>query len=275
MKNILIVENLVEFNNFNSKLNLEELGMIYYLKNLKEKNLDNLLNDLSIKVDKFRGLIQNLEKKKIIKLDLDVKNKEFVCWKISFIKEEIKVKSNLRNLFILSEEQVKNLEKLSSKEEVFFKAYKIYELNKDKYKNDRVLEIKTKEEYIKYLKEINPIVLFGDLNVSITTKELYALYDAICIKNKDKAMVNLLIDYVISTSVYNNFSLSFFNKVLDNWEENDIDDINKAIEYVKQAKEKINSKNTSNYEEPVWEELSQESIEVEDVDKLLKEFGNK
>ncbi len=275
MKNILIVENLVEFDNFNFELNLEELGMIYYLKNLKEIELDYLLNNLSINVDKFRNIIQKLETKKIIKLNLDVKNKEFVYWKVSFIKEEFKVESNLKKLFILSDEQVNILENLSSKEEVFFKAYKIYELNKDKYKNDRVLEIGTKEEYINYLNEINPIVLFGDLNVSITTKELYDIYDAICIKNKDKGMINLLIDYVISTSVYNNFSLSFFNKVLANWEENDINDINKAIEYVKKAKEKINSKNTSNYEEPVWEDISQKNIEVEDVDKLLKEFGNK
>ncbi len=275
MKNFLIIENFKKVDIYKNKLNLEELGMIYAIVNFDNNDLDALLNCLSIKIDTFKSIMQSLEAKKIVKLNVEIKNKEFVYWEITFINQEKEKSSDLEKLFILSDEQILKLSELKSKEEVFLNACKIYELTKEKYENKRVLEITTKEEYINYLNSVNPITLFSDLNVNINTKELYTLFEEICIKNKDKGMINLLIDYVVSTSVYNNFSLSFFNKVLKNWEENEIDDIQKAISYVKEAKEKINAKNTSNYEEPVWENVDQEKIEVEDVEKLLKEFGNK
>ncbi len=275
MKNFLIIENFKKVDIYKNKLNLEELGMIYAIVNFDNNDLDALLNCLSIKIDIFKSIMQSLEAKKIVKLNVEIKNKEFVYWEITFINQEKEKSSDLEKLFILSDEQILKLSELKSKEEVFLNACKIYELTKEKYENKRVLEITTKEEYINYLNSVNPITLFSDLNVNINTKELYTLFEEICIKNKDKGMINLLIDYVVSTSVYNNFSLSFFNKVLKNWEENEIDDIQKAISYVKEAKEKINAKNTSNYEEPVWENVDQEKIEVEDVEKLLKEFGNK
>ncbi len=275
MKNFLIVEKFKKVDIYKNKLNLEELGMIYAIVNFDNNDLDALLNCLSIKIDTFKSIMQSLEAKKIVKLNVEIKNKEFVYWEITFINQEKEKSSDLEKLFILSDEQILKLSELKSKEEVFLNACKIYELTKEKYENKRVLEITTKEEYINYLNSVNPITLFSDLNVNINTKELYTLFEEICIKNKDKGMINLLIDYVVSTSVYNNFSLSFFNKVLKNWEENEIDDIQKAISYVKEAKEKINAKNTSNYEEPVWENVDQEKIEVEDVEKLLKEFGNK
>ncbi len=273
MKNILVVENIEELKISNYNLTLEELGMIYCLSKLKNSDLDNLLDYLFIKVDKFKAIIQCLEEKNVLKLKVEVKNKEFVYWEIIFNDKKEMSESNLTKLFILSKEQINNLEKLKTKEEKFFNAYKIYELSKDKYINEEIMEIKTKEEYINYLNTVNTITLFNDLNVNLNTKELYRIFEVLCIENKEKGMVNLLIDYVISTSIYNNFSLAFFDKVLMNWEENKINNIEEAIKYVKEAKQKINS--NTNYEEPVWENVDQENIEVEDVEKLLKEFGNK
>ncbi len=275
MKNFLIIENLKIRDFYKSNLKLEELGLIYSIINFENNDLDTLLNYLGIEMTKFKSIIQSLEEKSIIKLNVEIKNKEFVYWEITFVNEDKKVKSSLENLFILSDEQVQNLNNLKSKEEIFLKVCKIYELTKEKYQNKRVLELETKEEYIKYLNSVNPITLFNDLNIDISTKELYVLFEEICIKNKDKGMINLLIDYVVSTSIYNNFSLNFFNKVLKNWEENSIDDIQKAIDYVKKAKEKINDKNTSNYEEPTWDNVNEEEIVIDDVEKLLKDFGNK
>ncbi len=274
MKNILIIENENKLDLKKYNLNLEELGMIYCLSNIKETSLDKLLDKLLIKIDKFKGIIQSFEKKGLLRLRVEVKNKEYVYWEICF-KEEEYIESNLTKLFILSNDQVNNLDKLKTKEEKFFNAFKIYELSKEKYINTSITEIKTKEEYINYLTNVNTITLFNDLNIKINTKELYRIFEVLCIENKDKGMINLLVDYVISTSVYNNFSLSFFNKVLDNWEENNIKNIEEAIVYVKDAKEKIDAKSNSNYEEPVWDKVDEEKIEVEDVEKLLKEFGNK
>ncbi len=273
MKNILVVENLEDLNVSGYNLSLQELGMIYCLSTIKNPDLDNLLDYLFIKVDKFKDIIQCLEEKNVLELKVEVKNKEFVYWEIIFKNKKEISKSNLTKLFILSKEQINNLEKLKTKEEQFFNAYKIYELSKEKYVNEAVVEIKTKEEYVNYLNTVNTITLFSDLNVNLNTKELYRLFEVLCIEDKEKGMINLLVDYVISTSVYNNFSLSFFDKVLSNWEENQINNIEDAIKYVKEAKQKINS--NTNYEEPVWENVDQENIEVEDVEKLLKEFGNK
>lgn len=274
MRNILNVEEFEKNKFFERNLNLDELGLIYCLLNFEEQDLNIFLKRLNLDIQEFKKIISSLENKNILTLNIDVNKSGCTYWIVKFInsiKKEI-VKEKYEDIFILSELQKRTFKEIDNHQELFLKLFKLYEQNKSIYETEGVIEINNEEEYINYLESISPISLLNNLNINVVAKELYVIYEEICIKNKDKSLINFLIDYVISTSVYNNFSLSFFNKIIKNWESNDINDVKTAINYIKEAKEKTNK---SIYQEPEWEEVNVDNVDVESIDKMLKEFGNK
>ncbi len=280
MKNLIVLEDFEKELKI-TNCSLEEIGMLYYFKShSKEFELDEFLNDVNININKFRNLINSLVDNEIINFEIDVKEETYVYWLIKNISQNKTTfknnnNNNLLQLFILNEEQIALINEITDQREKFKRLFKVYEYNQHNYILKNEINIESEEDYKNYLKQVNPLTLLNALNVKVDISDVYCLYKAIVINNIKKEVVNFLIDYNVSTSVYNNFSITFFEKVLHNWTNNNINTLEEAMDYIKRTKEKLNTTQKGIYKEPVWEEeqlppqdITQEQLE--EIEKMIK-----
>ncbi|MFV0288349.1 MAG: DnaD domain protein [Mycoplasmatales bacterium] len=249
------------------ELELEELGLIYYFVLIKEDvSLKKMLQKFNLDISEFKQKLQILENKKKIKLEIVIKEYDKVYWNISLIHSERIIPSirNYHELFYLTTVQQTNLSQIKDSQELFLRLYNIYKNNTDKYV-PQVKKIENLEQYTENLKVINPLEFIWSFGIKPDVKEVYTIYEAICLNNTKFELVNFLIDYTVSTSIYKNFSTNFFNKVLENWQNNDIKELDQAMKYVKTKKAE---QRQGNYVDPNWEDIEKEETKTQNYNKL-------
>lgn len=279
MKNIIRVKNnKVKLNIKKHNLNLEEYGFLYYLKELdSECQIEELFVSLNITMNKFKEILNRLANEKVLTIDINPNGYSTIEWEILFI-EESKEKClnkeehilNYEKLFILNEVQKEQVSNVLDKKELFLRLYRIYESTKEKYLLKDTIVIDNEEHYKLYLRRSSPITILLNNQIEPTLKDVNLLFEVIYTRQVEVEVMNFLIEYVIYSSVYKNFSINYFITVLNNWEKNNIETLEDAMEYINTAKDKVENMNSA-YKEPVWDEGLEKVMEEDliEVERLL------
>ncbi len=272
MKNIIRITNLNRDFKVNKILSLEEYGFIYYLMNKgNELSFDSLQHDVNINIDDFKIICKKLDEKGILTLTFQIKEYESVVWDIKFIKHESPVVQSYLDIFKISADQVQALSEIIDEKELILRLFRMYEADPNVYDIEDEVIINNEEDYIKYLRKNSPITILHNNQIKPAIKEINLIFNYIYKEGYPKDVINFLLEYVITTSTYNNLSIDYFVKIINNWKRQNIKNLPDAMEYIKSKKEELRKK-SNKYVEPKWEQEEIEMVQqdLEDVKRLLE-----
>ncbi len=272
MKNIIRITNLNSDFKVNKILSLDEYGFIYYLINKgNDLLLESLQQDINMNIDEFKNICKSLDEKGILTLDFQIKQYESVIWDLSFIKQESLMGRNYLDIFKISDAQIHALSQIIDEKELILRLFRMYQADPSIYDINEEIIINNEEDYIKYLRSNSPITILHSNQIKPTIKEINLIFNYVYKEDYPKDVINFLLEYVITTSTYNNLSIEYFVKIISNWQKHNIKSLPKAMEYIKSKKEEL-SKSTNKYVEPKWEQEEIEMVQqdLEDVKRLLE-----
>lgn len=262
MKDLLFLEKNNDIKK--TKFKIEEYAILQYIDNDSGCELIDI--DEYFEIDTIK-IIKKMAKDTKIKLEInsDGKNNN---WILKLIYDDKINENNSLKIFHLNDNQINELSIISNGKIKLECLIKYFDFKLNGFFKNRQINLNNKNDYLEYIKSNNPIQILIDNNVSITKTEIEFLYKYIYIEKSTTPVLNICIDYCIKNSIYNNFSISFANKIIDNWKKNNLCTVDEVLLYLKNSKQ---IKEKGNYVDPKWTtfEKNKNIISVDEMKKRL------
>lgn len=134
-----------------------------------------------------------------------------------------------------------------------------------------------KNDLFNYLQTVYPQEMIVNANGKLSNSNIDFLIKCIYKYSFSRDIINMIIDYTITSNEYHNFNQNFALKLAFNWHKKGFTSLDECYDYIKISKNNISSKNNdSKYQAPTWEVVDDEKMETlsaEELKKLL-EFNN-
>ena len=261
--------------NYSEQLTVEQFAIYSILINFANKdtlNFSQLSNQIKLDEEDFIEILISLKEKKLInfrkqylldEIYLEISNGVPATKTIEpYILE-------LENIFSIDSNyltrKLKNIDNDNARKMIIFQNA-LETINSQEI---TAISIDSQDDYIKYLQEIKPLEIWKLHSIPMTLKDCNYIYDLVIIQKNKKEIINLAIDYTISTSKYNNVYFKFVNTILSDWKSKKLDTLIEIIEYLQKQKLEKES-GFQIYEEPVYEKATDEmEVKEEEIENLL------
>lgn len=154
--------------------------------------------------------------------------------------------------------------------------YNLVHLSKTNYTfpSDSNIQIESKEDMINYLTVVTPIDLMYINGISITDYHFKELLEIFKNYQTNLPLINLCLDYSISTSMYNNLNFKYVNQILATWSKKQILTLEQGFEFLEEVK-RVKENKGNKFNEPEYKKPEAVFAEVNIFDDVLEDNEEK
>ncbi|MGL4590043.1 MAG: DnaD domain protein [Mycoplasmatales bacterium] len=281
----------VQFFGKKQKINLQNISEFGYYAliceylNQPELPFTDFAERANLTLGEFKEMLLEFEKRELLKYQLKTTDgminftvflSEITTQTEYYLHKDM---SNVGAVFKLSpllEQQLKTELQTHKITEQQYK-YRLCQIAFRDYENEfsNKIVINSEEDYLHYLQTFDPLEIICLNQIELKIEIFEEVFELIETKRYDVTLINLAIDYAITSSIYNNLNFKFVNILLSDWQKAKINTVNEAVLYIREKKELLN-KEKSSYVDPQYK-YEQQAVEdneiIESIEELLGKKG--
>lgn len=260
----------------NKEFSLDKQGVILLLREYNYRGIrtgneifgeKNLTASLTILDELNQANYISLVKKKIDdKLILEINSPQ-----VSTESSNVEIDLRILKTFKINEVQYLTIRDQSSSESDFIYNLVKISFNNYSFVDLQSIEISSENDLINYLLKFNPIDILKINGIKITENHFKGMLNVFKNYDFDLELINLAVDYAISTSINHILSFKYLDMMLDTWVKKGISDIDSGLNFIQERKAAI-ANNGNKFVNPEYNQPTEVFTEKNIASLLMEDY---